>query len=485
MQPFRILKSKKGLLLAGGDQRLLSVAVFSLYFSWMLAFPFEGQVYYALTARTGVRPQSAVLLSVLVHAVGLVCCGFIVRTLKAARGMLRFSVAVCMIGSGAFFFISPDFWPALLVLVSFMGSLGLASWGFYYKNATPANQRIKTAADGLIGSNILMIAINMTAIHLSAYAGLALSMLCLAGAAMLTFRLSEPSDVTAPPLRPDRNQEARVYKPLALLCLFVVLITINSGLMYQVVNPAFAHHAWLVSWYWALPYVVALYIMRNLRPSINRHYILYVAISMIGLAFIAFMALDRSALSYLVVDTLLLGACGVYDLFWWSILGEMLDYHRNPVMILGVGLSANVLGVWLGGVVGSAIYSSEAGGLQSSLLALAVVCVTLVILPPLHRRLLLLLKNHAYLSVLSEMPEVRQNHLADSFAAMGSLTEREKQIASRLMQGKTYKMIAGELTLSENTVKTHVKNIYGKFQVQSRIELLNKTMEMQLSKSGD
>jgi len=74
---------------------------------------------------------------------------------------------------------------------------------------------------------------------------------------------------------------------------------------------------------------------------------------MIGLSFIAFMILDRSALSYIVVNTLMLGACGVCDLFWWSILGEMLDLSANPAKIFGIGLSANVVvGVLIGGLIG-------------------------------------------------------------------------------------------------------------------------------------
>ncbi|NLK67835.1 MAG: helix-turn-helix transcriptional regulator [Clostridiaceae bacterium] len=40
------------------------------------------------------------------------------------------------------------------------------------------------------------------------------------------------------------------------------------------------------------------------------------------------------------------------------------------------------------------------------------------------------------------------------------MSERESQVASLLLQGKTYKTIASELTISENTVKYCVKNIY-------------------------
>ena len=50
----------------------------------------------------------------------------------------------------------------------------------------------------------------------------------------------------------------------------------------------------------------------------------------------------KTAASYFIVNTLMLGVCGVYDLFWWSILSEMLDLDKNPAKILGVGLSGGM-----------------------------------------------------------------------------------------------------------------------------------------------
>jgi len=46
-----------------------------------------------------------------------------------------------------------------------------------------------------------------------------------------------------------------------------------------------------------------------------------------------------------------------------------------------------------------------------------------------------------------------------------------------LLQGKTYRIIAGELYISENTVKYYVKNIYSKLKIQSRGELVNIFLE--------
>lgn len=54
-----------------------------------------------------------------------------------------------------------------------------------------------------------------------------------------------------------------------------------------------------------------------------------------------------------------------------------------------------------------------------------------------------------------------------------SLTTREKEITHYIMEAKSYNAIAKELNISVNTVRMHIKNIYGKLQVHSKFELIN------------
>ena len=51
------------------------------------------------------------------------------------------------------------------------------------------------------------------------------------------------------------------------------------------------------------------------------------------------------------------------------------------------------------------------------------------------------------------------------------LAPRERQILEYTLVGKKRKDIAEEMNLSENTIKTYVRNLYGKLGVQSREEL--------------
>ncbi|MEN6391310.1 MAG: LuxR C-terminal-related transcriptional regulator, partial [Syntrophomonas sp.] len=56
------------------------------------------------------------------------------------------------------------------------------------------------------------------------------------------------------------------------------------------------------------------------------------------------------------------------------------------------------------------------------------------------------------------------------------LTEREKEIACLAADGFTNKEIGKRLFISENTVKTQLKNIFGKLEINSR-SLLKQYLE--------
>ncbi len=458
------------------DERMLSVITHSLFSAWMLSFLFEGQIFYSLADAYNFYPSSTVFSGIAALFAGLLFCGLFIKTKKAMRRLFLAS-HLFFIAVSAFFFFPPSLlWQPGIIAASFLAGACVAGWAFCFKSAAPKNERIKMAADMLILSNIFMIILNTVSIYISPRAGLALAVLMLIAAFTFALKLPENDAGASSTMSVQKDSPVNVAKPLLFLSLFIVIITINSGLMYQVVNPAFAHLEGLTSWYWALPYIVALFVIKNLPARINRSYTLYMAIAMIGLSFVAFMSLGRGAAAYIVVDTLMMSACGIYDLFWWSILGEMLDYSPNPSKILGVGLSANVLGVLLGGLIGNAIISSNIDSASPTMLALAVVCVTLVMLPPLHKRLYSLLKDNAYLSAFYELPVQERTKHIDRAAEFGKLSERESQVAFLLLQGKTYRDIATELIISENTVKYYVKNIYSKFGVQSRAELFNSVL---------
>jgi DNA-binding NarL/FixJ family response regulator len=60
------------------------------------------------------------------------------------------------------------------------------------------------------------------------------------------------------------------------------------------------------------------------------------------------------------------------------------------------------------------------------------------------------------------------------------LTPREKEILQSLSRGNSFKLIAAELGISLETVRTHIKHIYDKLHVQSQIEAVSKAITERL-----
>ena len=59
-------------------------------------------------------------------------------------------------------------------------------------------------------------------------------------------------------------------------------------------------------------------------------------------------------------------------------------------------------------------------------------------------------------------------------ADIDQLTGRESQVLHYLAQGLSYKLVAAELGISIETVRTHIKRIYEKLHVHSVVEAVSK-----------
>jgi DNA-binding NarL/FixJ family response regulator len=62
----------------------------------------------------------------------------------------------------------------------------------------------------------------------------------------------------------------------------------------------------------------------------------------------------------------------------------------------------------------------------------------------------------------------------------GLLSEREAEVLKHLAMGKTNQQIADDLYVSLNTIKTHLKNIYIKLDVNTKTQALLKARAMKI-----
>ena len=60
------------------------------------------------------------------------------------------------------------------------------------------------------------------------------------------------------------------------------------------------------------------------------------------------------------------------------------------------------------------------------------------------------------------------------------LSSREKEVLTELCNGKSYKMVGESLFISQDTVRTHIRNIYRKLEVNSKSEAVAKALKNKL-----
>lgn len=60
------------------------------------------------------------------------------------------------------------------------------------------------------------------------------------------------------------------------------------------------------------------------------------------------------------------------------------------------------------------------------------------------------------------------------------LSEREREVLSLLCKGKSYKMIADDLFISSDTVRSHIKSIYKKLEVNSNSQAVARALREKL-----
>lgn len=83
-------------------------------------------------------------------------------------------------------------------------------------------------------------------------------------------------------------------------------------------------------------------------------------------------------------------------------------------------------------------------------------------------------------SVARTLLDVVRRETAAVGPARLDLTDRERDVLRGLVQGRSYKQIADQLEISENTAKTYIKSMYRKLQVQNVGEAVSRAVRERL-----
>jgi uncharacterized membrane protein len=161
------------------NARRLSIAAFSFSFAYVLSFLFEGSVLYSLLNLHETDPSGYILAAIIAHFTGLFTCRLFIRSQAAAKSMMLGCMGLCLVTAVLFFSAPSALWMGGLIVSGYASGCAVAAWGYFLRAYTPKNERIKSCADVLIYSNLIMIAVNVVAKNQSPFIGLGLSILCL------------------------------------------------------------------------------------------------------------------------------------------------------------------------------------------------------------------------------------------------------------------------------------------------------------------
>ncbi|MDD8048386.1 MAG: LuxR family transcriptional regulator [Thomasclavelia sp.] len=448
-----------------------AIIVYSLIFAYIISFVFDGQVTQAISNSIGFELSYFYLLMMFFHLLGLIVSQTGIIKNKDANKVMKVCIIPCIILSIMFWIPYPTIQIISMVLVAFISGIMFSSWGYMYKYYIDKDRRFRAIGYALINSNILMAIASFVAYYVSPIFGFILVIFYLM---VGYFFIDDNQNVEES--NTELMPQNMLIQYMGLLFIFIFVITIDSGFMYSIVNPSFKGITYLTSWFWAIPYICALFVLIKIGKRNSPIGYLHIAIGLTAIGFILFMLLDFSSISYFIVDSFLLFAAGILDLFWVCVIGEYLDYYENPIRMFALGLVANAFGVVTGSYLSRFIIQMNLTKEHIVIIALVVICISLIILPYVIKQLELIIENTKYMNTYKQETNHQQQFTLSNTKPVEKLTSREEEILVLVLSGKTNENISDALHISKNTVRTHMRNILSKYEVSNRIELISKVL---------
>lgn len=107
--------------------RYYIIISFSIVLGWIMSFPYEGPVMYAMAGEKGIDGVLLNTLTVFFHFGGLFCGRFIAKNIVSAKKTILICIGTSIILSLFVPFISVETWVFVIPLISFLTGVVIAS----------------------------------------------------------------------------------------------------------------------------------------------------------------------------------------------------------------------------------------------------------------------------------------------------------------------------------------------------------------------
>ncbi len=435
-----------------------------LFFGWLLSFPMYGPVMGAMAGARDVEPGSIVTTFLITHAAGLFGFGFLGSRLPLTWPWFVYGSLACLVLTLSFAALPPSWWSPAMGLLGLFASLPVIVWTRYFADSAPYAWRGRTIAVAQIGANLLLILVGLALGYVPPVAMLVISAAFLIlAAASAVYLLRRPGGLPSAGLSPvpPAAHEAEAAPPLPLwqlICL-IIFFFFGAGLVNQVVYPAQSGIATLPTALGLLAYIVFDALSGYAADRVDRRHVAVGGLVVLGLSLFIGASLS-TAFGLHAAQFLVQAAYAPMDVFLWVTLADIAP-RAKPTVYFGLGLGLNVFTIYAGSLAVGRLASMFPGSSGALIAGAALfLAVPLVALAPVR------------ISPLRAVAPVA--HGETSVLASFGLTYREREIALLLLDGASNDDIVARLSISPNTLKTHLRHIYQKTETGNRRELILK-----------
>lgn len=441
----------------------------ALFFGWLDAVPLFGPVSAAWATAKGAAATSLFLWFLGAHGVALVLWGFLWdRRPPWARFGGVGAPVVCLALTLLLTVLPPRDWLGIYVAMGVVAAAGIVAWGRWYATTVDPAHLGRAFALAAAGVDVTVWLFDDLSKVMAPHTLLLLALVPLAAAAVVAAGLPQGQPVAPVSILEKRPRPSPVT--VIRIGFFVALFSVVAGFSYRffVVAPI-------------TPYVDDA--MRRL-PYL---------ITILGVGWLA----DRRSLLVALVAgagglalAFLIGAWGQPTAQYFGMVLNGASFgmlEQAPWLLLAAGATTVTAGRWFGWglnlnvvpiFIGSGLTPLTAGMSTNRLGLLAAVALLLAIVslqgvsdPLAALREPVVLPGQAQRPGRLSLEEL----LAQSYGTC--LTERELAIGRLAVRGVETVNIAGQLFISENTVKTHLRKLYRKTGAANRSDLMRKLFD--------
>lgn len=329
----------------------------------------------------------------------------------------------------------------------------------YFIRFVPFNRIFKSMAIIVLIANMIVYVVDVLIQNNLVVIAVIINILTISLSLILAYKIRDHEEIERIDYHIDLPK-----KSLFIICMAFFLLNIGGGVVFSVVEPAAIAQSAIATHLYILPYILSAIAMMMISKRLEKSIDILLTVAA-GLVAIGLLLFQFSHFNALVTNMFIQIGYAMLDIVLWGLVGQMSFVYGQPYKIASFTMASNILAVYLGMAGSKALFNRISDPILAiTLFATVCIIVAIMAMPFIHRVTIRDMKTG--LKNIREKQKKIEN--LNKIENIEQLTAREHEIVELMLTDKTNREIAQALYISENTLKTHAKNIYAKLDVKNK-----------------